>query len=221
MIPPAWIHDCQASIINAVEVLTPQTPDFLCVFHVIRAWDRQLHVKCRDHEATAIVIDLLHQIAMEIEDPSEVDEAIEAIRETLAGEAAALHYLETTWFTRLQKWAFCERGDFDRTNNLEQSHFHSLKTAHLLNKTQWRIDTLVVKLVTQVMKDFYVHEARDLDSHVDVTSFEIDLESIPFPNEEQVTEVQIVNRLCHAFVKKAASGTCDVRMLIKQLESIL
>jgi hypothetical protein len=219
--PPAWIHDCQASIIHAIEEVFPQSADFLCVFHAIRAWDRQLQDKCIDKDAKNAVTDILYEIAMHIDDPGDADVAIEAIKETLSNEEVAFRYLESTWFSRLHKWAFFERGELDRTNNLEESHFHSLKTAHLLNKTQWRIDTLVVKLVTQVMKDFFVREARELEILVDITSFGVDLDSIPDPDEEQNTQIQMVNHLCQAIQKRSHESGCDLQLLIKHLGDIL
>jgi hypothetical protein len=35
--PGAWIHDCQAALIRAIEDDCPNSTDFLCVFHAIRA----------------------------------------------------------------------------------------------------------------------------------------------------------------------------------------
>jgi hypothetical protein len=129
--PGAWIHDCQAALIRAIEDYCPDSDDFLCVFHAIRAWDRQIQNKCLQREIGGGVIQVLHQIAMEMEDQCDVDAAVNEIRVQLETEPAALSYLEAIWFSRIEKWAFCYRGEFDRTNNLEESHFHLLKTSDL------------------------------------------------------------------------------------------
>jgi hypothetical protein len=100
--PGAWIHDCQAALIRAIEDYSPDSTDFLCVFHAIRAWDRQIRTKCRMTEAAEGVIQILHQIAMEIEDPSNADAAITEIRVQLQSEPAALSYLEAIWFSRFE-----------------------------------------------------------------------------------------------------------------------
>jgi hypothetical protein len=219
--PNAWIHDCQAAIIRSIEDCFPESRDLLCVFHAIRAWDRQLRVKCVNNAASQQAIGILHSIAMAITNPNEAKEAISRILDILRDEKAALEYLKSVWFSRLDKWAFSSRGDFDRTNNLQESHFHLLKGHYLQRKMQWRIDSLAVKLITEVMKNALVNEVINTPLAGQFNSIGVDIHSIPIPCEERAGKMEHLRHLLSEIRSRATEPDADLDLGIAELQEIL
>lgn len=219
--PAAWIHDCQAALISSIESCFPESRDLLCVFHAIRAWDRQLRVKCLNKEAAQKAINILHSIAMEMSDQGETKKAISKIIRLLKSEGSALEYLKSVWFCRLEKWAFSYRGDFDRTNNLEESHFHLLKERYLQRKMQWRIDSLAVKLITDVMKNALVSEVINTPLASQFNSIGLNISGIPIPCEDRAEKMEHLRHLLSQIRSRATEPDANLDLGIAELEAIL
>jgi hypothetical protein len=219
--PAAWIHDCQAAIIRAVELASPSSHDFLCVFLTIRAWGKQITSKCSDPILAATVITMLHSISMTIVIEENALTFVTSIRGLLVNEFATLQYLETTWFNRLKMWAFCYRGTFDRTNNLNESHFHALKASYLMRRVQWRIDALAVKLMTEVMRDFIVADFINTPDAADCDYTGANIAAIPIPNEERDVQLHSISVLMTRIRKTAAVSGSHLRILYQQLLDVL
>jgi hypothetical protein len=158
---------------------------------------------------------------MEIPDCEEAEHAINGIRELLEAEVRTLNYLESNWFNRCQKWAFCHRLDFDRTNNLEESHFRALKHSHLVNRIHWRIDTLVSKLISDVMKDYLVAEIIHTERAECFSTIGVDLSQIQIPNEERRLKVQHAQRLLSRIRSRLNDKKTEVDLVIDLLTQTL
>jgi hypothetical protein len=158
---------------------------------------------------------------MFIEEETSTSDAVHQIIESLANEPQALDYLKSVWFCQLEKWAFCFHGDFDRTNNLQESHFHALKTSHLGHRSGWRIDTLVIKLVSEVMSNYILKETMGSPLALGLNSVGIDLSTIPVPNEDLDDRIIIIKHLLKTFKNRMNKAECNYDLIFHSLQALI
>jgi hypothetical protein len=158
---------------------------------------------------------------MRIEDVPRALAYVITIRVLLAYEFRALQYLESTWFNRLEMWAFCYRGEFERPNNLNESHFHALKASYLMRRVQWRFDVLAVKLMSEVMRDFIIADFINTTYAVDCDYYGPSFAQIPIPNEEREVQLTAISSVMTRIRKSASTTGANLNVLHQQLLDIL
>lgn len=164
--PESFIADCQKSIKKSVGTVFDQSKFFLCIFHILRATKKQIHIFYSNEENRKICFDMFYEIAMKIfnnEDfDSKVDEFKKFLNET---NCNAYRYFYDNYLKNGKplEWAKSYRDDYSMTNNISEALNNKIKSNYSMNQ-KTRLDKLAIKIMTTIAPDFVYETFRGKNS---------------------------------------------------------
>ncbi|KAK6021389.1 hypothetical protein OSTOST_12938, partial [Ostertagia ostertagi] len=152
--PTYFMSDDANSFFNGFRRVFPRstTRKLLCVYHVVKAIERQCKSKLHDKTLLDSIVNAIRELCRTTNQnvfAAKYSELLAKLRES--GEKEMLDYLERTWSPRAHEWgAFARRYSSMNTSMLIERFHRRLKHEVLGTKGNVRVDTLLDALVMMV-----------------------------------------------------------------------
>jgi hypothetical protein len=90
-----------------------------------------------------------------------------------------------------------------------------------LNRVQWRIDSLVAKLISDVLKDYLVAEVINTERAAFYSTIGVDLSRIPIPNQGRLVKVQQAQNLLARIRNRLHDPEANLDLIVDWLSQIV
>ncbi|CAM6089789.1 unnamed protein product [Calypogeia fissa] len=156
--PACFIVDCAAEEQTALSTVWPEVPITLCIWHVRRAWFKNILKKVRDPFARATMNSELGDLMYKKEKDPLVMSIAFMLRWRLE-QPLFVEYYETYWHSKITKWAvnFRKFNHANQTSNGAIERWHAILKLHLRHSKPSKVGRKVVWLVEQLVGELEHH----------------------------------------------------------------